>query len=328
MPDHPDAPVARFAAGAAPRLVTAACLGNDLFRLLQLRRAQGFANGSADSVELVVAGQLLDRLAAAVVVKHDEVPHQGQEALRLAHAFQHHLQLGQAGIRQGFAGGGAPGLEPFLTCSQGADACGQTVGDHQDFVHCEQGGKFGLVGLELLPGSPDGGVRVGGVLQFDDAQGQAVEEQDDIGAAGAPVATHRFRDRELVDGQPVVVGRTAKVQDLRLLAPDAAVSGPVLHVDAVDQHPVELPVARLLGGPFGPGQLAESIVNRRVGQFRVQPGQGIPQPSFQDHLPVVGPLRAQRIRGYVGAMDCLPADGSEPFQGRDLNFSFGEGDHI
>ena len=37
-------------------------------------------------------------------------------------------------------------------------------------VHREQGeDNSALVGLELLPGSPDGGALVGGVLQLDDA---------------------------------------------------------------------------------------------------------------------------------------------------------------
>ena len=46
-------------------------------------------------------------------------------------------------------------------------------------------GNSDLVGLELAPGGPDGGVLVGRVLDLDDREGQAVDEQDDIGPAGA-----------------------------------------------------------------------------------------------------------------------------------------------
>ena len=57
----------------------------------------------------------------------------------------------------------------------------ETVGYHQELVQGEQGGEFALVGLELLPGVPYVGVLVGRVLEFDDAEGQPVQEQDDVG---------------------------------------------------------------------------------------------------------------------------------------------------
>jgi hypothetical protein len=47
-----------------------------------------------------------------------------------------------------------------------------------------------FVGLELVEGLVDVGVFVGGVFEFDDGDGQAVEEEDDVGAA-----VLRFRGR-------------------------------------------------------------------------------------------------------------------------------------
>ena len=269
-------------------------------------------------MELVVPGHLLDQLAAAVVVEDDEVPDQGQEAVRLADTLQHDLQLGHAGVGQGFAGDGAPGLEPLSARAQSADAGIQAVGDHQNPVHGEQGRQFGLVGLELLPGGPDRDVLVGGVLQLDDAQGQAVEEQDDVGAAGVPV----LGDGELVDRQPVVVVRFVEVDDLGLVPPDGAVAGPVLHVDAVDQHPVEGPVPGLQGHAFRVGQLAEDVFQRCGGQGHVQPGQCVPQVSLQDHLAVVAALRTRCVRGDVRPVRCLPAEGSKPVKGGGFDGGF------
>ena len=146
-------------------------------------------------------------------------------------------------VGQGFPGDGAPRLELFPPGGEGADAGLGAVRHHQQLIHGEQGRQFGLISLKLLPSGPDGGVFVGRVLEFDDAQGQAVEEQYDVGSARVPVPSRRFCDSELVDRQPVVVVRMAEVNGLGLVAPDGAVSSAVLHRHAVDQHPVEGAVA-------------------------------------------------------------------------------------
>ena len=177
--------------------------------------------------------------------------------------------------------------------------------------------------MELLPSGPDGGVLVGGVLQLDDPQRQAVEEQDDIGAAVVPV----FGDGELVDRQPVVVVRVAPVHHPSLVAPDGAVVVPVLHRHPVDQHPVKRAVASLQGRAFGVGQLAEGTFHRCEGQVRVEPGQGVPQPTFQHHLTVVVPLRAGCVRRNVRAVGHLPAEGRKPVKGDLLHVGLGEAGH-
>ncbi len=200
----------------------------------------------------MVAGHLLGQLPAAaclsgrqVVLEHDEVPDQSQKPARRADAFQHHLELGQLWIGQACSGDGAPGLEPLPPGSERADARLQAVGDHQGRVHGKQRRQLGLVGLELPPGGPDRGVLVGRVLELDDPERQAVDEQHHVGAARVPV----LADGELVDRQEIVVGGIVEVDDPHLGSPDdayllrQAIGRSVLHRHAVHQHPVEGPVA-------------------------------------------------------------------------------------
>ena len=161
VPDHAYAPVAGRAARVAARFIVTAGLGG---RVSQLRRAQGLAQGDSHRVELVVAGHLLDRHPTAVVLEHDEVPDQRQEALRVADAGERDLQLRHVRIGQRFAGNGAPGLEPLPPGGERAQARLGAVRDDEHLVHGEEGGQLGLVGLELVPGGPDGGVLVRRIL--------------------------------------------------------------------------------------------------------------------------------------------------------------------
>ena len=97
-----------------------------------------FFQRDIDGVELVIAGHLLGELAAAVVLEHDEVADQVEEAALLEHAFQHHLQFGQLADASSSPGDGAPGLEPFLAGAERADARLHAVGDDQRRVGREQ----------------------------------------------------------------------------------------------------------------------------------------------------------------------------------------------
>jgi hypothetical protein len=58
------------------------------------------------------------------------------------------------------------------------------VGDDQHLVVLEGVRDLLLVGLNLVVGLPDVGVFVGRVLQLDQHQRQAVDEQDDVRPAG------------------------------------------------------------------------------------------------------------------------------------------------
>ena len=224
VPDDADAAVARLSAGLLASLVAPGGFGG----AQQLGGTQGFVHGDADGVELVVAGHLLGR-RAAVVLEHDEVPQQGEEAARLEDALQHHLQFSHVRVGKRLPGDGAPGLEPLPAASERADTGLDPVRGHQRLVHGEQRGQLGFVGLKLVPGRADGGVLVGRVLEFDQAKGQAIDEQNDMGTAVVPV----LGDGELVDGKPVVVGTVLEVDDEDLVSTHVALGIAILDFDAI-----------------------------------------------------------------------------------------------
>ena len=172
VPDDADARVADVAARSSPSLVASGFHSGPL----QICRAKRLVYSYSNGVELVVAGHLLGK-RAAVVLEHDEVAQEGEEAAWLEDALQHHLQLGQVCGGQRLSGDGAPGLEPLPAGGEGAEAGLDSVRDHQCLVHGEQGWKFGLVGLELVPGRADGGVFVGRVLEFNEAEGRPLTKR-------------------------------------------------------------------------------------------------------------------------------------------------------
>ena len=323
VPDDTDAAVAGFPARLWPCLIAAPALYHTPVFLLQLGGPECLANRDADGVELVIAGYLLDQRAAAVVLEDDEVAEEGEEEPRREDALQHYLQLGHTPVGQGLAGYGAPGFEPLAACGEGADAGLGAVGNDERLVHAEQCGQFGFVGLELVPCRPDGGVLVGRVFEFDDSEGQAVEEEHDVGAARVFV----LADAELVDRQPVVGVRVREIDNDRLRAPDRAVLRGILDCDAIYEQAVEGAVAGFQGGACGAGQLAEGVVEGRAGELGVEVGEGVAQTLFQNDLVVAGAFGGWRVGGDVRAVCDGPADSLQPVEGGLLHFGFGEGGH-
>ena len=165
MPDDADAAIAWIAARPTTGLVAPSGFGCPQ----QLRGTESFRHSYADGVELVVAGHLLGQ-RAAVVLEHDEVAQQGEEAAGFEDALQHHLQFSHVRVGKRLPGDGAPGLEPLPAASERANTGLDPVRGHQRLVHGEQRGQLGFVGLELVPGRPDGGVLVRRVLEFDQAK--------------------------------------------------------------------------------------------------------------------------------------------------------------
>ena len=155
----------------------------------------------------MIAGHILDQCPASVFLEHDEVTHQREEPVVRTGALQHHLKFGHVRVGQGFARDCPPRLEPFPPGREGADSSLDAVGDHEDLVHGEQGGEFGLVGLELLPSGPDRRVFVRRVLELDHAQRQTVDKLQDVGPAGVLM----LRNGKLIDSQPVIVGRVLEI---------------------------------------------------------------------------------------------------------------------
>ena len=323
MPDDADPPVARFAARLSAGFVAARRLGHACRFPLQRRGAQGFRHRRLHGVELVVAGHLLDQRAAAVVLEHDEVAEQRQQAARFADALDQYLQLRQVRVGQRLTRDRAPRLEPLPPGGQGADAGVESVRHHERGVEGEQRRDFRLVGLQLPPGGPDGGVFVGRVLQFDDRQRQAVDEQHHVGAALAPVFDHG----ELVDCQPVVVGRVVEVDDAGLGAAHRAVGVAVFHRHAVHDQAMERAVAGFQRGALRAGQLAAGVVQGIGGQVGIEAGEGAAETLRQDDVAVIGAFGARRAGGNVGAVGGAPAGVRQPGQGGRFNVGFGDGAH-
>ena len=180
-----------------------------------------------------------------------------------------------------------------------------------------------LVGLELLPGVPDGGVLVRRVLQLDDPQGQAVHEQDDVGAVRVLV----LGDGELVDREPVVGRGPVEVDDLRLRPADGSLGRAVLDLDAPHQHAVEGAVASREGRALGAGELAEGALEGVGGEVRVQRGEGVAQAMVQHNLPEVVALRRGTLGADVGPVGGLPAAVAEPVEGGLLGDGLGDAGH-
>ena len=184
-------------------------LGDQLQLLPQRRRAQRLLHRSLHRVELVIPRHLLGQLTAAVVLEHDEVPDQRQEPLPLAYPLDHHLQLGQMRVGQRLAVYRPPRLEPLAPGGERAHARVDSVRSDERGVEGEQVRELGPVGLDLLPGRPDRGLLVRRVLELDQAERKAVDEQHDV---RAPLVLS-VDDGELVDRQPVVVGGVLVVED-------------------------------------------------------------------------------------------------------------------
>ncbi len=234
VPDHADAPVPGLTAWPLPGVVPASWFGRD-----RLRRAQRLLHRHVDRMKLVVAGHLLGELAAAGILKHDEMPQQIEKAALLEHALQHHVQLGLMRRRILAPADRAPRLEPLLARAERTDARLHAVGSHQQGVAGEKRRHLRLVGLKLLKGGPDRRVLGRRVLQLDHRQWQPIDEQHHV----RPARVLPLRDGELVDGQPVVVGSRLEVDDPRLRARDRAIFAPVLDRHAIHQHPVHRAVA-------------------------------------------------------------------------------------
>ena len=105
------------------------------------------------------------------------------------------------------------------------------VADHQRLVVGHQAGDIGFVGLELVVGFFQRGLLVGRILQFDHGQGDAVGEEHDIRAAvGARVGGGiDVGDRELVHGQPIVVGPVIEIEQPDLVVFDLPLCRGIRH---------------------------------------------------------------------------------------------------
>ena len=133
-----------------------------------------------------------------------------------------------------------------------------------------------------------------------------------------------FDDRELVDRQPVVISGNVEVDHAGLRATDGALIDAILDRHTLHQHPVEGPVARFQRRAFRPIQLAKSIFQRLGGQSGIELNKGIPQPPFQDHLPIVSTLGSKCVWRNVGPVRNAPAKAIQPVESGLFDHGFGD----
>ena len=207
-----DAAVARFAARAASGFV-ASSLVADL--ALKLRSTQCLGDSGLDGVELVVAGDLLGQ-CAAIVLENDEVAEHREETGFLEHTLDQYLKPGVEDRRELLAADRAPRLEPLVARCERADPRLEAIRNHENGIAGEQRRQFRLVGLQLVVRRTHRGSFVRRVLEFDDREWQAVDEDDDVRAARVLV----LLNGELVDREPVVRFGFVEVQDTNLPSPN------------------------------------------------------------------------------------------------------------
>ena len=102
---------------------------------------------------------------------------------------------------------------------------------------------------------PDGGVLIGGILELDDRQRQAIDKDDQIRAAVDMV----FQNGKLIDHQPIIIVGIFKIDQPDLIAFDAAIFGSIFNFDAIREHFMERTVVADQGGRRGTRHLAEGI---------------------------------------------------------------------
>ena len=175
-----------------------------------------------------------------------------------------------------------------------------------------------FVSLKLFVGLPHIGVQVGRVLEFQQHQGQAVDEQDDVGPARVPGATNR----ELVDRQPVVGLRLGPVDQPHEVAARFTIHL-VLHRHARHQQAVEMPVGGQQRRNAQVEHLRERIVPRGWRNAGVQPLDRRAQPPGQQHLPEVAPFRRLAVGRQVGTVGVAVAHILQPGQGFLFELVFG-----
>ena len=131
----------------------------------------------------MIARQLLHDLFA-VILKHDEVADQVQQAVLVEHTFEQRFQLQRTRRHKLLARDGAPRHEPLPIRRDRAEPRFVAVGNHQQRVGVEQRRDLRLVSLELVERLADGGLFIRNVFEFQHRQRDAVDEHHHVRRGG------------------------------------------------------------------------------------------------------------------------------------------------
>ena len=148
--------------------------------------------------------------------------------------------------------------------------------------HCSAGERrnLRLVRLQLGVRAPDGGVFVSGVLEFDEAEREAVDEDDDVGTT----VVLPFDDGELVDGEPVVRVDVVEVDQFDEVARDASVGARIFDWHTFAQHFLESAIGLCERGCADAQDFAEGVFAGVVGDFRIECANDCAKASDEDDI--------------------------------------------
>ena len=212
----------------------------------------------------MVTGDLFGE-RAAIVFKQDEVPHVIQKQLWIEEAANDFLQLVFQQRPIVFVLDRFPRHESLFVGRQRTDSRRNPIADDQSHVVGQQVGDFVFVSLQLRVSLPHIGRFIRRVLQLDDRQRQAIDEDHDVG----PASLLGSRHAELVDDQQVVIVRVLEVDDLsvdRFLA----IVGAVFDFDAVGVESMQCSVVLFQAGMIGIGDDVHDIIDGGLRKIRIQ----------------------------------------------------------
>ncbi len=173
----------------------------------------------------------------------------------------------------------------------------------------KQIGNLLLVSLQLIESLPQVGVHIGGVLQLQQHQRQAVDEQDDVGAT----SVLRPLNAELIDRQPVVAAHIRPVNQPHEIAPGFAILL-VLHRHTADQQAMEQAVRGKLNRQPEIHYLLERILACSQRHLGIELGDGGAQAFRQYDLAITLALRAATVMGDIRAVKVRVTQLAQPFE--------------
>ena len=147
------------------------------------------------------------------------------------------------------------------------------------------------------------------VLQLQQHQRQAVDEQDDV----RPARMLGPLDAELVDRQPLVGPHIGPVDQAYEVATGFAVLL-VLHRHTADQQTMEQSIGRQLHRHAQLQHLAQGVLTRHQRDLRVEPGDGRAQAHAQQYIAIARALGIVAVVGDIRSIEVRVAQLTEPFE--------------
>ena len=166
VPDHAGPLIAFGLAGDGGQAIRFRFLAHHLGRIS--RRAQGRGNGAVDGIILMVGGDLLDRLVAALF-KDDEMANEIKERLLVEQSLDQRHQC-TFGFRVDNRApiSSLPLHKAPIVAGKAARLGKPAITDDQQGIGDKEGGDELFVGLQLVKGGFDAGVFIPSIFKFDD----------------------------------------------------------------------------------------------------------------------------------------------------------------